>query len=258
MYIVHPPPLMNKRFYTRTLLSKWAANSISTWNNFQLFIQSERVCLWILTWSLYKSINCLQILCGKRWKSVETARLDVLEAGSRWCCLFSFSFFAKGGKGLKQVGRMYLRPIVDDSICTALPTWPQTNEPASGRCGGKPVRLRNWERDQFAKLDSTGYFGMLERIALGCAARILRSKVSLLCVCLQNKIGVWLRLWNIGRHEALSGPIWLLAGQRHCREKVQPLEDSPKPFGRLKLLKLRNWYSSFCFGWLKWPQQYPQ
>ena len=137
MYIVHPPPLMNKRFYTRTLLSKWAANSISTWNNFQLFIQSERVCLWILTWSLYKSMNCLQILCGKRWKSVETARLDVLEAGSRWCYIFSFSFFAKGGKGLKQVGRMYLRPIVDDSICTALPTWPQTNEPASGRCGDK-------------------------------------------------------------------------------------------------------------------------
>ena len=132
MYIVHPPPLMNKRFYTRTLLSKWAANSISTWNNFQLFIQSERVCLWILTWSLYKSINCLQILCGKRWKSVETARLDVLEAGSRWCYFFSFSSFAKGGKGLQQVGRMYLRPIVDDSICTALPTWPQTNRPQGG------------------------------------------------------------------------------------------------------------------------------
>ena len=147
---------------------------------------------------------------------------------------FSFSFFAKGGKGLKQVGRMYLRPIVDDSICTALPTWPQTNEPASGRCGGKPVGRGNWERDQFAKLDSTQYFGMLKRIVLRCAASILRSKVSLLCVCLQDKIEVRLRLWNIGRHRALSGPIWLLAGQRHCREKVQPLEDSPKPFGRLK------------------------
>ena len=57
---------------------------------------------------------------------------------------FSFSFFAKGGKGLKQVGRMYLRPIVDDSICTALPTWPQTNEPASGRCGDNQA---SWTRE---------------------------------------------------------------------------------------------------------------
>ena len=45
---------------------------------------------------------------------------------------FRFLFFAKGGKGLKQVGRMYLRPIVDDSICTALPTRPQTNRPQGG------------------------------------------------------------------------------------------------------------------------------
>ena len=147
---------------------------------------------------------------------------------------FSFSFFAKGGKGLKQVGRMYLRPIVDDSICTALPTWPQTNRPQGGAGATKPVGRGNWERDQFAKFDSTGYFGMLKRTVLGYAASILRSKVSLLCVCLQNKIGVRFCLWNIGRHRALSGPIWLLAGQRHCREKVQPLEDSPKPFGRLK------------------------
>ena len=57
---------------------------------------------------------------------------------------FFVFFFAKGGKGLKQVGRMYLRPIVDDSICTALPTWPQTNEPASGRCGDKQA---SWTRE---------------------------------------------------------------------------------------------------------------
>ena len=102
-----------------------------------LFREGLSVSLWIPTCSLYKSMNCLQVLCGKRWKSVEIARPYVFEAGSRWSYLFSLSFFAKGGKGLKQVGRMYLRPIVDDSICTALPTWPQTNEPASGRCGDK-------------------------------------------------------------------------------------------------------------------------
>ena len=52
---------------------------------------------------------------------------------------FLASFFAKGGKGLKQVGRMYLRPIVDDSICTALPTWPQTNRPQGGAGASKQL-----------------------------------------------------------------------------------------------------------------------
>ena len=130
MYIVHPPSLMNKSFYTRTPLSKRGTNSILAWNNLHFSNQSERV--WILTCSMYKSMNCVQILCGKRWKSVEIARPDLPEAGSRWYYLFLFSFFAKGGKGLKQVGRMYLRPIVDDSICTALPTRPQTNRPQGG------------------------------------------------------------------------------------------------------------------------------
>ena len=130
MYIVHPPSLMNKSFYTRTPLSKRGTNSILAWNNLHFSNQSERV--WILTCSMYKSLNCVQILCGKRWKSVEIARPDLPEAGSRWYYLFLFSFFAKGGKGLKQVGRMYLRPIVDDSICTALPTRPQTNRPQGG------------------------------------------------------------------------------------------------------------------------------
>ena len=125
---------------------------------------------------------------------------------------FSVFFFAKGGKGLKQVGRMYLRPIVDDSICTALPTRPQTNRPQGG-AGASSSQLdsfRIWEQDLFTNFASTEYFGTLERTVLGCAASILRAKVSLLCVCLQNKIGVRLRLWNIGRHRALSGPIWLL------------------------------------------------
>ena len=130
MYIVHPPSLMNKSFYTRTPLSKRGTNSTSAWNNFHFSNQSERV--WILTCSMYKSMICPQILRGKRWTSVEMARPDLPEAGSRWYYLFLFSFFAKGGKGLKQVGRMYLRPIVDDSICTALPTWPQTNRPQGG------------------------------------------------------------------------------------------------------------------------------
>ena len=108
---------------------------------------------------------------------------------------FFVFFFAEGGKGLKQVGRMYLRPIVDDSICTALPTWPQTNEPASGRCGGNQA---SWTQElrtrSVRKVGFNRIFWDVGKNVLGCAASILRSKVSLLCLCLQDKIGVRLRL----------------------------------------------------------------